>query len=126
MEHPMKKIILFIILLFISSCENFADKPKDLLPQNTMAEIMADMALNDQSTAINTDANLELGTRFILKKFNIKADQFVTSYKYYVVTKQIPKIATKAQKIIKEKHPEAEKYIDNKLNDTSSDSILVR
>ena len=66
----------------VCSCENYTDKPKDLLSKDKMAEIMAEMALNDQATIINTKANLELGTRSILKKNNIKPDNFVTSYSY--------------------------------------------
>lgn len=110
----MKKIGLFLIVLLFVSCENLVDEPKNLLSQDKMAEIMAEMAINDYATAINTNANLELGTRFILKKNNIKADNFISSYKYYVVTKKIPKIAGKAQEIIKQKHPEAEEYINKK------------
>ena len=122
----MKKTILFIILLLFSSCQNYVDKPKDLLSQNKMAEILAEMALNDQATAINTSANLELGTRFILKKYNIKAEQFSSSYRYYVVTKKIPKIVVKAQDIIKDKNPEAEEYINKKLKENSSLTPLSR
>lgn len=122
----MKKTILFIILLLFSSCQNLVDKPKDLLSQNKMAEIMAEMALNDQANAINSNANLELGTRYILKKNNIKADQFSSSYRYYMVTKKIPDIVVKAQEIITEKHPEAEEYINKKIEENSSIIPLSR
>lgn len=118
----MKKFFLLILLIFVCSCENFANKPKDLLSQNKMAEIMAEMALNDQATITNPKANLEIGTRFILKKNNIKPDNFVTSYSYYAATKKIPAIAEEAQEIIKQKHPEAEKYINKK---TKEDAIVL-
>ena len=106
----------------VCSCENYTDKPKDLLSKDKMAEIMAEMALNDQATIINTKANLELGTRSILKKNNIKPDNFVTSYSYYVANKKIPAIAEKAQEIIKQKNPEAEEYINKKAKE---DAIIV-
>ncbi len=120
----MKKIGLILIVLLFVSCENLVDEPKNLLSQDKMAEIMAEMAINDYATAINTNANLEVGTRFILKKNNIKADNFISSYKYYVVTKKIPKIADKAQEIIKQKHPEAEEYI-NKKSTVDSTAIPI-
>lgn len=115
----MKKFFLLILLLILCSCKNYVDKPKDLLSQNKMAEIMADMSLNDQSTTINPTSNLELGTRFILKKHNIKADNFISSYRYYVVTKKISAVIVKSQTIIKGKNPEAEEYIDKKLKENS-------
>ena len=124
MEYAMKNIFLIIVLLLFASCENFVDRPKDLLSQSKMAEIMADMAINDQATSFNTNANLELGTRFILKKHNIKAENFSTSYKYYIVNKKIPKIALEAQDIIKQKHPEAEDYI-NKKNKIDSSAVPI-
>ena len=102
------------------------DKPKDLLPQDKMAQVLAEMALNDQANYIDSNANLELGTRFILKKHNIKANQFSSSYRYYVVTKKILKIIEKAQAIIKEKNPEGEEFINKKLKENSSLPPLSR
>lgn len=122
----MKSTILLIILLLFSSCQNFVDKPKNLLSQDEMAKIMAEMALNDQATSINPNANLELGTRYILKKNNIKAEQFSSSYRYYLVTKKMQKIGDKAQQIIKEKNPEAEDYINKKLIENPSITPLSR
>jgi len=122
----MRKSILFIIVLLFSSCQNFVDKPKDLLPQDKMAQVLAEMALNDQASYIDSNANLELGTRFILKKHNIKANQFSSSYRYYVVTKKILKIIEKAQAIIKEKNPEGEEFINKKLKENSSLPPLSR
>lgn len=113
----MRILLLLFSFLFITSCENYVDPPADLLPKNKMAEIMADMALNDQAITFNSSANLEVGTRYILKKYHIKPDNFVSSYKYYLVKNKIPEIIEKSQTIIKENDPEAEKYIENKLKE---------
>ncbi|NRS90983.1 menaquinone-dependent protoporphyrinogen IX oxidase [Chryseobacterium sp. 16F] len=101
------------------SCENYIDKPENLLSENKMAEIMADMALNDYSTYLNPTSNVEIGTRFILKKHNVKADNFMSSYKYYVVKKEMSAITVKSQNILKEKNPEAENFINKKMKENT-------
>ena len=108
------------------SCENYIDKPENLLSQDKMAEVMADMALNDYSPSVNPNSNLELGTRFILKKHNVKTDDFIKSYKYYVVKKEITDISLKSQNILKEKNPEAENYIDKKVKENAPLPTITR
>ncbi|QQV02798.1 MULTISPECIES: DUF4296 domain-containing protein [Chryseobacterium] len=103
----MKKLIGFFIFLFVFSCTEYIDKPENLIGQDKMAEIIAEMAINDQIIFLYPDKNLESGTRYILKSYNIKADDFVESYKYYVIKQKMKGIVEDAQEILKEKDPKA-------------------
>lgn len=111
----MRKIISIFILISMLSCENYIDKPKNLVDEDTMAEILADLAVNDQATYMYQGKNMESGTRFVLNSHNVKPDDFVESYKYYVVKNKLKGIAEDAQKILLEKDPKAEKYVEDKM-----------
>ncbi|MEG0760314.1 protein of unknown function [Chryseobacterium piscicola] len=111
----MKKIFCFFIFLLLFSCKEYIDKPKNLLTQDTMAELMAEMAINDQVSFLYQGKNLESGTRFILKNHKVKANDFVESYRYYVVNQKMKSIVEQAQKILLEKDPKAEKHVKEKL-----------
>lgn len=111
----MKKIAFFLTFLIIFSCKEYIDKPKNLIDKETMAEVIAEMAMNDQISFMYQGKNMESGTRYILKNYNIKSDDFVESYKYYVVNQKMKGIVEEAQKILLEKDPKAEKHVKDKL-----------
>ena len=114
----------FIAYLFLAistlSCTEAIEKPKDILSQEKMSEIIADFAINEQSYTIGGNINTENATRFILKKYNIKGQQFTDSYKYYMTYPDTMKeILDEAQKIIVSKDPNAEAFINKKLKENS-------
>ena len=114
----------FIAYLFLSiftlSCTEAIEKPKDILSEEKMSEIIADFAINEQSYTIGGNINTENATRFILKKYNIKGQQFTDSYKYYMTDPDTMKeILDEAQKIIVSKDPNAEAFINKKLKENS-------
>lgn len=114
----------FIAYLFLAistlSCTEAIEKPKDILSQEKMSEIIADFAINEQSYTIGGHINTENATRFILKKYNIKGQQFTDSYKYYMTDPDTMKeILDEAQKIIVSKDPNAEAFINRKLKENS-------
>lgn len=112
----MKKIIFVFILIFMVSCGgNYIDKPENLISQDQMAEILADLAINDQATFMYPNSNLEAGTRYVLKTHNIKPEDFIESFKYYVIREKMNGIAEDAQKIILEKDPKADQYVKDQL-----------
>ena len=121
----MKKLVLVILLSFFS-CQHLMDKPKNLIPKKEMANILADLALNDQLTYFNPSGNIEAGTRYILQKRNIKGKDFVDSYQYYILDKSINGIYQDAQDIIIENNPNSKKYILDKLEKTSKDTIKIQ
>lgn len=107
----MKKLIFIFVLICLFSCSEYIDKPKNLIDKDKMSEIIADLAINDQVTYLYPETNLESGTRFILKNHQVKTEDFVTSYRYYIVKQKMTGIVEDAQKIILEKDPKSEKTI---------------
>lgn len=101
------------------SCSEYIDKPKNLIDKDKMSEIIADLAINDQVIYLYPGTNLESGTRFILKNHQVKTEDFVASYRYYIVKQKMTGIVEDAQKIILEKDPKSEKIIkgDTRLKD---------
>ena len=84
----MKKISFLLVIIFtIFSCDKqFVEKPKNLIEEEKMIQILYDMALIDaiktqnpnNLTIINVDEN-----SYILKKYKIDSLQFSKSNKYY-------------------------------------------
>ena len=113
-------IAYLFIAIFTLSCTEAIKKPKDILSEEKMSEIIADFAINEQSYTIGGHINTENATRFILKKYNIKGQQFTDSYKYYMTDPDTMKeILDEAQKIIVSKDPNAEAFINKKLKENS-------
>lgn len=117
----MRFFIAYLFLAIITlSCTEAIEKPKDILSEEKMSEIIADFAINEQSYTIGGNINTENATRFILKKYNIKGQLFTDSYKYYMTDPDTMKeILDKAQKIIVSKDPNAEAFINKKLKENS-------
>ena len=107
----MKKLIFFFVLLSLFSCNEYIDKPKNLVDKDKMAEIVADLAINDQVVFLYPKTNLESGTRFILKNHEVKTEDFLESYRYYIVKQKMKGIVDDAQEIIIKKDPKSEKKI---------------
>lgn len=107
----MKKLIFVFVLMCMFSCNEYIDKPNNLIDKTKMSEIIADLSINDQVIFSYPNTNLESGTRFILKSHNVKTEDFVASYKYYIVKQKMTGILNDAQKIIIEKDPKSEKKI---------------
>ncbi|ROI11928.1 DUF4296 domain-containing protein [Epilithonimonas hominis] len=117
----MRFFIAYLFLaIFTLSCTEAIEKPKDILSEEKMSEIIADFAINEQSYTIGGNINTENATRFILKKYNIKGQLFTDSYKYYMTDPDTMKeILDEAQKIIVSKDPNAEAFINKKLKENS-------
>ena len=122
----MRRLTALFIFMFLVSCSEYVDKPKNLLDKSTMSEIMADLAINDQVTNTFQGKNLESGTRYILKTHNVKADDFTESYKYYVATGKMNKIVDDAQEILLEKDPKAKGFVESKYKTNTNLPKLVR
>lgn len=110
----MKKLIFIFVLLGLFSCSDYIDKPKNLIDKDVMAEIIADLTINDQAIFMYQDKNMEAGTRFVLKSHKVKPDDFNESFKYYVIKEEMEGITKDAQDILLKKDPKAEKYIKEK------------
>ncbi|PIF43503.1 uncharacterized protein DUF4296 [Chryseobacterium sp. 52] len=122
----MKKLVFIFVMLCLFSCGDYIDKPKNMIEPDAMAEIMADLAITDQAVAIYQNKNLEAGTRFVLKTHKVKSEDFIESFKYYVIKDKMKDIAENAQKIVLKKDPKADKYIKDKLKNTGNVPVLEK
>lgn len=116
----MKKLIFIFVLMCLFSCGDYVNKPKNLISEDKMAEIMADLAINDQATIMYPNSNLEAGTRYVLKTHNVQSADYIESFKYYLVKEKMATIAEDAQKILVKKDPKAEKYVRDKKSKTEN------
>ena len=111
----MRRLLVFFILFSLISCEKIVDKPKKLIEKHEMAEIIADFAIYDQTYTVKPDANMELVSRFVLKKHKIDAKTYRDSYKYYISNpEEMDDIFAEAKEIILDKDPKLEDYIEKK------------
>lgn len=122
----MKKLIFIFVLLGLFSCGDYIDKPKNLIDKGMMAEIIADLAINDQAIFVYPDKNMEAGTRAVLKSHKVKPDDFVDSFKYYVIKEEMDGIANDAQEILLKKDPKADKYVKERLKQNGPIMPVVR
>ncbi len=96
------------------NCSGLIDKPKNLVPEDEMSELIAEFAINEQTIPIAPNTDLESSTRFLLKQKKISATDFSESYKYYTSTGELEKILSNSQKIILNKDASAKEYIEKK------------
>ncbi|MFS4471763.1 DUF4296 domain-containing protein [Chryseobacterium sp. T20] len=122
----MKKLLFIFVLLGLLSCGDYIDKPKNLIDKDMMAEIIADLAINDQAIFVYPDKNMEAGTRAVLKSHKVKPDDFVNSFKYYVIKEEMDGITNDAQEILLKKDPKADKYVKERLKQNGTVIPLVR
>lgn len=122
----MKNLMLLLFSCVMVSCSQLIDEPKNLVPKDKMAELVAQFAMNDQLLSINATINLEDATRITLQQNKISAREFIDSYKYYTATGDLEKILSNAQEIVLNKDPNAKKYIEKKLNETKGRPAFAR
>lgn len=115
------RVILFGLMFLTIACSSPVSEPKNLIPEDKMAELIADLTISDQMSAFNQNGNMETQTIFILKKYGVTSRQYAASYQYYLAApSKITKIYDNAQKIIKDKDPAASQYIQKKLKETKA------
>ncbi len=122
----MKKLTLLLFYCLMVSCSQLIDEPKNLVPKDKMADLVAEFAMNDQLISVNSSAHLEDATRITLQQYKISARAFIDSYKYYTATGDVGKILNNAQEIVLNKDPNAKKYIEKKLKETQGRPAFAR
>ena len=121
----MKKTIALLFFIVMFSCQPIVDKPKNLVSKNTMAEIIADLALNDQARFMSNASSMESGTKYILEQHHIKGKDFTDSYQYYIINDNIDGIYNDAQDIILEKNPASKAYILKNIKKEINNSTKI-
>ncbi|WP_432411932.1 DUF4296 domain-containing protein [Rasiella sp. SM2506] len=83
------KIVFYISLcLFFIGCQHIVkpEKPENLIPENTMVEILAEVYLGNAARSIDNTTMRRKGVKidsFLFKKYNIDSLQFAKSNAYY-------------------------------------------
>lgn len=115
----MRKFLLtFVVSILVLSCTDSVIRPKNLIEEDKMSEIIADFAIADQIRNVKPMGDLDAESLYILKKYGIKGNDFVESYRFYISEpKTLNKILDNAQEIIKDKTPAGKKYIDKKIKE---------
>lgn len=123
----MNRIFAVIsIILLMSSCNDIQkpSKPKNLIPQDKMADIIADISILNAAKSINKyeleDKNLN-PENYIYNKYDIDSVQFAESNKYYAYdVKKYEEIYLKAKEKLENQKEEIRKLqeIEKKKKDS--------
>ncbi len=85
----MKNLVIYTLLLFtFLACNKEMEKPRDLIPRETMVSILKDVYVFKQvknyrvskDIPAEEEANIE-----VLRKHHVSLDQFQRSYQYYII-----------------------------------------
>lgn len=109
------KYIFFFLFIFLLACSAPTKQPEKLLSKDEMAEIIADLAIYNESYLVDSHINIEEANRFVLKKHNTNTKIFRESYQYYTYTPSyLDDIYNKAKEIIIKKEPKIKEMLINK------------
>lgn len=122
----MKKWIFLLLTIALTGCTELIDPPKNLVPKDTMAELIAEFAINENLGSITENANLDNATRYALQQKKIKGQDFSDSFKYYVASGDMDAILTRAQKIVLDKNPKTKEYIEKQLKEDRNVPVFER
>ncbi len=122
----MKRWIFLLLTIALTGCTELIDPPKHLVPKDTMAELIAEFAINENLGSITENANLDNATRYALQQKKIKGQDFSDSFKYYVASGDMNAILTRAQKIVLDKNPKAKEYIEKQLKEDRNVPVFER
>ena len=122
----MRKIALVLFSFLMMACTELINKPKNLVPKETMSEVLAEFAMNEQLTVVEQSLNLDNATRYTLQQKKIKGNDFVESYKFYTASGDIEKIIENAQEIVLTKDPASKIYIEKKLKENKNTPAFAK
>ena len=116
----MRKGALVIFSFLMRACSDLIDKPTNLISKDTMADVLAEFAMNEQMTLVVENINLDNATRYTLQQKKINGNDFVESYKYYTASGEIKEIIDRAQDLVINQDPKAKIYIEKKLKENKN------
>lgn len=122
-----EKIAIFFVLIFLVSCTSntILEKPKDLIPRDTMSLLLQEMMIATSAKFIknkNQQKNINY-MPFVYEKYNIDSIRFETSNYYYMSTIDIYKeILESAREDLNKKHQYFKK-IKTTLDSIKKDSL---
>lgn len=122
-----EKIAIFFVLIFLVSCTSntILEKPKDLIPRDTMSLLLQEMMIATSAKFIknkNQQKNINY-MPFVYEKYNIDSIRFETSNYYYMSTIDMYKeILESAREDLNKKHLYFKK-IKTTLDSIKKDSL---
>ena len=122
----MRKITFLLFSLLMMACSELINEPKNLVPKDKMAEVLAEFAMNEQLNLVLENINLDNATRYTLQQNKIKGNDFVESYKFYTASGDIEKIIENAQEIVLTKDPASKIYIEKKLKENQNTPAFAK
>lgn len=115
----MRKLLLLSFLFWLFSCNDLVEKPDHLISKDKMSAILIDLVISEQINAINPKVNMEIETRYLLKKHHVTAKNFKENYQYYTLKKELPSIIEDVQEQLIKNYPELESKLKNRDNSKS-------
>lgn len=90
----MKKLISLVFIIILSvGCHKIVEKPKNLVSQEKMTEVLVQIYLHQQPTYMNQIPSVEWNPTEkdiqIIQNHGLKVDDFTDSYRYYVVKPEV-------------------------------------
>lgn len=90
----MKKLISLVFIIILSvGCHKIVEKPKNLVSQEKMTEVLVQIYLHQQPTYMNQIPSVEWNPTEkdiqIIQNHGLKVDDFTDSYRYYVLKPEI-------------------------------------
>ncbi len=119
----MRRSLIFFVFTLLLSCSDYVERPAKLLGEDQMAEIIAELTIQEEVLRSKPKSNMENATRLVLNKHKVSAANFTASYKFYATSRKLEGILAEAQEIIKESHPKAATYIENELKKNKTEEI---
>ena len=121
----MKKILFSFVFFATLSCSEVVDKPENLIDEDTMAELVAELAINDQLAILNQQGDMEISSKYILNKYKVKGKDVIESHSYYLTKPdKMSKIYDKAQDIILNKDSKIKAKLEAKIKKESDGNTL--
>lgn len=119
----MKNLLTFIFIIIIVGCHRIVEKPKNLITQEKMTEVLIQIYLHQQPTYMNQIPSIEWNPTEkdiqIIQKNGLEVDDFTDSYRYYVVKPEVfSSILLEVRNELENRLPEEErqKRIENRVS----------
>ena len=125
----MKKISCLFVFIFLASCTSntIFEKPKDLIPRDTMSLLLQEMMIASSAKFIKNKTNQKNINYmpFVYDKFKIDSTRFESSNFYYMSKIDLYQEILESAKINLETRNEVFKKINTRLDSIKKDSTQM-
>ncbi len=116
MDQSFVKIFRFLCFFLMFACNQTINEPKNLLSQEVIANIIAEISLSENILFVDTNFDTKASFKLTMKKYNCNTDTFKESYTYYLSRPELLNdILSEAKQIILEKEPSLSKELEKQV-----------